>query len=154
MSNNYTSFLYIYLKCSLCLDPVTFYSYIVFALPLIICFIFKVLLLLFSFLPFGFSDHIYFQVFIIISFFLNFYGYSITVVCLFSPSLHPTPAEPTSDFSMSSIVFASNLHICWDTIGCSLCSSEDHLGVPSGHRKNWAPLPPTSPPSSDLLFLK
>ena len=24
---------------------------------------------------------------------LNFYCYSITVVCLFSPSLHPTPAE-------------------------------------------------------------
>ena len=24
----------------------------------------------------------------------NFYCYSITVVCLFSPSLHPTPAEP------------------------------------------------------------
>ena len=24
------------------------------------------------------------------------YCYSITVVCLFSPSLHPTPAEPTS----------------------------------------------------------
>ena len=29
-------------------------------------------------------------------FFLNFYCYSITVVCLFSPSLHPTPGEPTS----------------------------------------------------------
>ena len=28
--------------------------------------------------------------------FKNFYCYSITVVCLFSPSLHPTPAEPTS----------------------------------------------------------
>ena len=26
---------------------------------------------------------------------LNFYCYSITVVCLFSPSLHPTPAELT-----------------------------------------------------------
>ena len=26
----------------------------------------------------------------------NFYCYSITVVCLFSPSLHPTPPEPTS----------------------------------------------------------
>ena len=25
-----------------------------------------------------------------------FYCYSITVVCLFSPSLHPTPGEPTS----------------------------------------------------------
>ena len=29
-------------------------------------------------------------------FFFNFYCYSITVVCLFSPSLHPTPGEPTS----------------------------------------------------------
>ena len=27
---------------------------------------------------------------------LILYCYSITVVCLFSPSLHPTPAEPTS----------------------------------------------------------
>ena len=26
----------------------------------------------------------------------NFFCYSITVVCLFSPSLHPNPAEPTS----------------------------------------------------------
>ena len=31
-------------------------------------------------------------------FFFNFYCYSITVVCLFSPSLHPTPAEPFSLF--------------------------------------------------------
>ena len=34
-----------------------------------------------------------------ISFFFNFYFfncYLITVVCLFSPSLHPTPGEPTS----------------------------------------------------------
>ena len=31
-----------------------------------------------------------------IFYFLNFYCYSITVVCLFSPSLLPTPAEPTS----------------------------------------------------------
>ena len=30
------------------------------------------------------------------SFLKNFYCYSITVVCIFSPSLHPTPAEPTS----------------------------------------------------------
>ena len=28
--------------------------------------------------------------------FFNFYCYSITVVCIFSPSLHPTPAKPTS----------------------------------------------------------
>ena len=31
-----------------------------------------------------------------VSFFFFFYCYSITVVCLFSPSLHPTPGEPTS----------------------------------------------------------
>ena len=35
-------------------------------------------------------------VIVLFFFFLNFYCYSITVVCLFSPSLHPTPAEPTS----------------------------------------------------------
>ena len=29
-------------------------------------------------------------------FFFNFYCYLIRVVCLFSPSLHPTPGEPTS----------------------------------------------------------
>ena len=29
-------------------------------------------------------------------FFFNFYCYSITVLWLFSPSLHPTPEEPTS----------------------------------------------------------
>ena len=34
-----------------------------------------------------------------ILFFLNFYCYSVTVVCLFSPSLHPTPAEHTYAFS-------------------------------------------------------
>ena len=28
--------------------------------------------------------------------FLKNFCYSITIVCLFSPSLHPTPAEPTS----------------------------------------------------------
>ena len=31
-----------------------------------------------------------------IVFFFNFYCYSITAVCLLSPSLHPTPGEPTS----------------------------------------------------------
>ena len=33
---------------------------------------------------------------IFIYFLKEFYCYSITVVCLFSPPLHPTPAEPTS----------------------------------------------------------
>ena len=32
----------------------------------------------------------------LIWFLKNFYCYSITVVCIFSPSLHPTPAKPTS----------------------------------------------------------
>ena len=31
-----------------------------------------------------------------LSFFFNFYCYSITVVCIFSPSLHLTPAKHTS----------------------------------------------------------
>ena len=31
-----------------------------------------------------------------IAFFFSFSFYSVTVVCIFSPSLHPTPAEPTS----------------------------------------------------------
>ena len=45
------------------------------------------------------KDFIYLFIYLFIfaiSFFKNFYCYSITVVCLFSPSLHPTPAEPTS----------------------------------------------------------
>ena len=37
----------------------------------------------------------YFNIRVFFSF-LNFYCYSITVICLFSPFLHPTPAEPTS----------------------------------------------------------
>ena len=32
----------------------------------------------------------------VLLFFLFFYCYSITVVCLFSPSLHPIPAKPSS----------------------------------------------------------
>ena len=51
------------------------------------------------------------------------------------------------DFSMSYTVLASNLHICWDTVGCSLCSSEDQLGVPLLHRGKWTPLPSMLPPS-------
>ena len=41
-----------------------------------------------------------FKIFLVYSFlffsFFNFYCYSITVVCILSPSLHPTPAKPTS----------------------------------------------------------
>ena len=35
-------------------------------------------------------------------------------------------------FSTSSTVLASKLHISWDSIGSSLCSSEDWLGIPVG----------------------
>ena len=56
-------------------------------------------------------------------------------------------------FSMSSTILASNLHICWDTVGCSLCSSEDQLGIPPVHRGKWAPLPSTSLPPSKILSL-
>ena len=51
-------------------------------------------------------------------------------------------------FSMSSTILASNLPICWESVGCSLCSSKDRLSVPPVHRGKWALLPPTSPPYS------
>ena len=52
----------------------------------------------------------------------------------------------------------SNLHICWDILGCSLCSSEDQLGVSPVHRGKRTPLPPLSlqsslPISDYLIFL-
>ena len=46
-------------------------------------------------------------------------------------------------FSVSSTILASKLHISWDSIGFSHCSSEDHLCVPSVHRGKWTLLPPT-----------
>ena len=49
----------------------------------------------------------------------------------------PKAISLSSDFSMSSTILASNLHICWDTVGCSLCSSEDELGVPLVCRGKW-----------------
>ena len=42
----------------------------------------------------------------------------------------------------------SNLHICWNSIGCLLCSSEDRLGVSTMHSGEWTLLPPISLPSS------
>ena len=42
----------------------------------------------------------------------------------------------------------SNLHICWDTVGCSLCSSDDWLGVSLVHRGKWTLFPPTLLPYS------
>ena len=52
-------------------------------------------------------------------FFLNFFCYSITVVCLFSPSLHPTPAEPTSHLCLSLIPSAN---INWAPNRSCFCS--------------------------------
>lgn len=52
-------------------------------------------------------------------------------------------------FSMSSTIFASNIHICWDSVGYSFCSSEYQLGVLPACRGTWTPLSPTSPPSSN-----
>ena len=46
-----------------------------------------------SFIVYYLFIYLYFIFIFFVSF---FYCYSITVVCLFSPSLHPTPAEPTS----------------------------------------------------------
>ena len=39
---------------------------------------------------------IFIFIFFLLFFFIFFYCYAITVVCLFSPSLYPTPGEPTS----------------------------------------------------------
>ena len=44
----------------------------------------------------------------------------------------------------------SSLLMCWNTVGCSLCSSEDQLGVPPERRRKWTQLLPISPPSSSL----
>ena len=44
--------------------------------------------------------------------------------------------------------FPSKLHIIWDSVSCSLCSSEDRLDVPVGCMSRWAQHLPTSPPSS------
>ena len=60
----------------------------------------------------------------------------------------PKQSSLLSGFSVSSTILASNLHICWDTIGCSFCSSEDQQGVPPVGRGKWTPLPPISPSSS------
>ena len=47
---------------------------------------------------------------------------------------------------------ASKLHIGWDSIGCSPCSSEDLLGVPAGGTSKWVQLPPISPPFSNSQY--
>ena len=45
----------------------------------------------------------------------------------------------------------SDLPICWNTVGCSLCSS-DQLGISLVEGK-WTPLPPISPPSSSRFLI-
>ena len=66
-------------------------------------------------------------------FFKNFHCYSITVVCLFSPSLHPTPAKPTS---------LPHLHPPPWFCPCVLYSS------------SCKPLSPLSPPHSPLVIVR
>ena len=75
-------------------------------------------------------------------------GDAAALVPMLVPGTLPSQSNLlTICFSMSSTVLASKLHISWDAVGCSLCSSEDQLGVPAGHRGKWDLLPPTSPPS-------
>ena len=46
----------------------------------------------------------------------------------------------------------SNLHVCWKTIGCSLCSLEDQLGILQLPGGKWTPLPAISLPSHAEIF--
>ena len=66
-------------------------------------------------------------------FYFYFYCYSVTVVCLFSPSLHPTPAEPT---------FLPHLHPPSWFCPCVLYSSSCN------------PLSSLSPPHSPLPIVR
>ena len=67
------------------------------------------------------------------NFFYNFYCYSITVVCIFSPSLHPTPAKATS---------LPSLHpFHWFCL-CVL------------YITSWKLLSPRSPPHSPLTIVR
>ena len=79
------------------------------------------------------SEAIRSEVFFDRNYFWNFYCYSITVVCLVSPSLHPTPAEPTS---------LSHLHPPPWFYPCVLYSSSCN------------PLLPLSPPHSPLVIVR
>ena len=66
-------------------------------------------------------------------FFFNFYCYLITVVWLFSPSLHPTPASPTS---------LPHIHPPPLFCPCVLYSS------------SCKPFSPLSPPHSPLVIVR
>ena len=76
---------------------------------------------------------LHFFICLFIYLYFNFYCYSITVVCLFSPSLHPTPAEPTS---------LPRLHQPPWFCPCVLYSS------------SYDPLSPLSPPHSPLVIVR
>ena len=56
---------------------------------------------------------------------------------------HPSAISSLSVFQCPLQYFSFTFRISWDSVGCSLRSSEDQLGVPAVHRENWAPLPPT-----------
>ena len=54
------------------------------------------------------------------------------------PSVFKGPVQPLT----------FKLLISWNSVDCSLCSYEDHLGVPVGCTSKWVQLPPTSLPTS------
>ena len=71
-------------------------------------------------------------------------------LCWSQGPYHSKAISLPSFFQCSPTILASNLHICWDSIGCSICSLEDWLGVPPVLRRKGALLPSTSLPSSLL----
>ena len=69
-------------------------------------------------------------------------------LCRSQGSYRPYSISLPSVFQCPLQSLASKLHISWDSVGCSLCSSEDWLGVPVGCTSKWVQLPFTSSPSS------
>ena len=67
----------------------------------------------------------------------------------FQGPYRPSALSSLSVFHCPLQFFALRLHISWDSVGCSLCSPEDRLGVPAGHKEK---LPPTSLPSCFTLI--
>ena len=79
-------------------------------------------------------------------------GFSHPGACA-GPLLSQSTLLLPSDFSMSSTVLTSNLHICWYTVCCSPCSSEDRLDIPPVSKGKWTLLPPILPASSKTGYL-
>ena len=73
-----------------------------------------------------------------------------SLYCSWGP-YHPNAISLPSVIQCPLHFLASDLHISWDSVGCSLCSS-DWLGVSPVRRGKWALLTPTSPPSSLSKF--